>query len=199
MRVLNGGGLCQEGLKAAIVADQPGTFVVMATLGIIVATAYSGTAAGGSAITRRILLFPPFIAFIIGLCMNAFNHDFAGIVQPALERIGSTVTPVALVSVGLQLRIQKQSRHWGFLTLALLYKLLLMPALLFLLYKIILGADGVVVDASLLQAAMAPMITAAILASTHRLKPRLAGMMIGVGIPLSFVTLALWYYILNTF
>ena len=189
----------KEGLKAAIVADQPGTFVAMATVGIVVATAYSGTAAGGSAIARRILLFPPFIAFFAGLCMNILNYDFAEIVQPVFQRIGSTVTPVVLVSVGLQLRIQKRSRHWGFLTLGLLYKLVLMPALLFLLYKIILGADGVAIDASLMQAAMAPMITAAILASTHRLKPRLAGMMIGVGIPLSFVTLALWYFILNTF
>ena len=189
----------KEGLKAAIVADQPGTFVAMATVGIVVATAYSGTATGGSAIARRILLFPPFIAFAAGLCMNIFSHDFMDIVQPVFQRIGSTVTPVALVSVGLQLRIQKRSRHWGFLTLGLLYKLVLMPALLFLLYKIILGADGVAIDASLMQAAMAPMITAAILASAHRLKPRLAGMMIGVGIPLSFITLALWYFILDTF
>lgn len=189
----------KEGLKAAIVADQPGTFVAMATVGIVVATAYSGTATGGSAIARRILLFPPFIAFAAGLCMNIFSHDFMDIVQPVFQRIGSTVTPVALVSVGLQLRIQKRSRHWGFLTLGLLYKLVLMPALLFLLYKIILGTDGVAIDASLMQAAMAPMITAAILASAHRLKPRLAGMMIGVGIPLSFITLALWYFILNTF
>ena len=50
-----------------------------------------------------------------------------------------------------------------------------------------------------MEAAMAPMITAVILASAYGLKPKLAGMMIGVGIPLSFATIAIWYYILNTF
>jgi predicted permease len=31
----------QEGMKTAILVDQPGTFVVLSTLGIIVATMYS--------------------------------------------------------------------------------------------------------------------------------------------------------------
>ncbi len=43
--------------------------------------------------------------------------------------------------------------------------------------------------------AMAPMITGAILASSYGLKPKLSSMMIGFGIPLSFLTLAIWYYI----
>jgi hypothetical protein len=34
------------------------------------------------------------------------------------------------------------------------------------------------------------MITASILATTHGLKPRLSSMMIGFGIPISFITLA---------
>jgi hypothetical protein len=40
-----------------------------------------------------------------------------------------------------------------------------------------------------MESAMAPMITASILA-THGLKPRLSSMMIGFGIPISFITLA---------
>jgi predicted permease len=42
---------------------------------------------------------------------------------------------------------------------------------------------------------MAPMITASILATSHGLKPRLSSMMIGFGIPLSFVTLVFWYFV----
>lgn len=189
----------KKGLETAIITDQPGTFVVMATFGIIVAAAYSNQVAGASGIVKKILLFPPFLAFAIGAVMNVSGYDFAGIVQPVFQKLGSTVTPVALVAVGLQLKIQRRSRHWGFLSLGLFYKLLLMPAVLFVLYRIILGGKGMEIDVSIMEAAMAPMITAAILASSQGLKPRLAGMMIGVGIPLSFITLALWYYILNTF
>lgn len=187
----------KKGLETAIVVDQPGTFVVMATLGIIVAAAYSKEVSGASSILRKILLFPPFIAFFTGLAINISGYDFADSIQPVFQRLGSTVTPVALVAVGLQLKIEPRSKHWKFLALGLFYKLILMPSILFLLYKIVLGGKGQEIDVSIMEAAMAPMITAAILASSHGLKPRLAGMMIGVGIPLSFATLALWYYILT--
>ncbi|WP_317129572.1 AEC family transporter [Flavobacterium zepuense] len=187
----------KEGLKTAIIVDQPGTFVVVSTFGILLAAAYSKGSGGGSGIARKILLFPPFIAFVVAACMNIFNYDFIDTVQSIFTRLGSTVTPVALVAVGLQLKIERKSRHWKFLWLGLFSKLILMPLFFFILYKIILGADGQMIDVSIMEAAMAPMITAAILASAHGLKPRLAGMMIGIGIPLSFITLAGWYFLLK--
>lgn len=187
----------KEGLKTAIIVDQPGTFVVVSTLGIVVAAIYSKSTAGASAIAKRILFFPPFVAFAIALGMNILKYDFSDAIQPVFQRLGSTVTPVALVAVGMQLHIDPRSRHWNFLALGLFYKLLLMPAFFLLLYKIALRGDTLEINVSIMEAAMAPMITAAILASSHGLKPRLAGMMIGVGIPLSFATLAMWYYIIT--
>ena len=68
-----------------------------------------------------------------------------------------------------------------------------------LVYKIILGGKGIVVDISVMESAMAPMITGAILASSYGLKPKLSSMMVGIGIPLSFITLAFWYFILQFF
>lgn len=189
----------KAGLETAIIVDQPGSFVVMATLGIIVAAAYSRGVTGTAAMAKKILFFPPFIAFFAGVCMNSLNFDFITDVQSVLLRLGSTVTPVALVAVGMQLKIDRHSKHWGFLSLGLFFKLFIMPAFFFLLYKVFLGGKGMAIDVSVLESAMAPMITATILASAHGLKPRLAGMMIGVGIPLSFLTLAFWYWLLITF
>ena len=189
----------KEGLETAIIVDQPGTFVVMATLGIIVAASYSKGALGTASIARKIIFFPPFIAFFTGACMNAFNYDFIDDVQSVLLRLGSTVTPVALVAVGMQLKIDVKSKHWNFLALGLFFKLMIMPAFFFVLYKILLKGQGIETEVSIMEAAMAPMITASILASSHGLKPRLSGMMIGVGIPLSFVTLAFWYWLLHNY
>jgi len=62
-----------------------------------------------------------------------------------------------------------------------------------------LHGEGVTVNVSIMESAMAPMITGAILASNYGLKPKLSSMMVGIGIPLSFLTLTLWYFILNTF
>jgi hypothetical protein len=44
---------------------------------------------------------------------------------------------------------------------------------------------------------MAPMITAIIIAIDHQLSPKVSNLMIGIGIPLSFVTLAIWYFVLK--
>ncbi len=187
----------KEGLETAIIVDQPGSFVVMATLGIIVAASYSRSATGTAAMVKKILLFPPFIAFFIGMTMNLLKYDFINDVQSVLSRLGSTVTPVALIAVGMQLKIDRKSKHWGFLGLGLFFKLMITPAFFYILYKLILKGEGIETDVSVMEAAMAPMITATILASSHGLKPRLSGMMIGVGIPLSFITLAFWYWILS--
>lgn len=188
-----------EGLKTAIIVDQPGTFVVMATLGLITAAIFAKGDANPKQIAAKILLFPPFLAFIIAVTMNILKVDFSEHFQTVFQKLGATVTPVALVSVGLQLKVDKRSQHWKFLRLGLLFKLFITPAIFFLLYKIILGGKGLAVDVSIMESAMAPMITGAILASNYGLKPKLSSMMVGIGIPLSFLTLAFWYFILHAF
>ncbi len=187
----------QEGLQTAIFVDQPGSFVVTATLAVAAAVYFSKGETNTKSIVSKILLFPPFISFLIACFLNLFQTDFPELMQTVFLKLGSTVTAIALVAVGLQLKIDRNSQHWNFLTLGLFFKLFLMPAFFVLLYKIILGADGVQIDVSIMQSAMAPMITGSILASTYGLKPKLSSMMVGVGIPLSFLTLAFWYWILT--
>ncbi|MCU0349268.1 MAG: AEC family transporter [Flavobacterium sp.] len=186
-----------EGLKTAIIVDQPGSFVVVTTLGILVAASFSRGNLSTSEILIKIVKFPPFIAFSIALFFTIFSFEFPNALQNAFLRIGNTVTPVALVAVGLQLKIDKRSKHWSFLGLGLFFKLLIMPAFFYLLYKIILGGNGLEINVSILESAMAPMITGTILAANYGLKPKLSSMMVGVGIPLSLVTVAFWYWILS--
>ena len=189
----------EEGIKTAIIVDQPGSFVVMATLGIITAGIFAIADSKSSEIVKKILFFPPFIAFVVACVMNILKVDFNEYFETVFQKLGATVTPVALVSVGSQLKIDKRSQHWKFLRLGLFFKLIITPAIFFLLYKILLGGKGLMVDVSIMESAMAPMITGAILASNYGLKPKLSSMMVGIGIPLSFATLAIWYFILNTF
>jgi predicted permease len=187
----------QEGMKTAILVDQPGSFVVLSTLGILVATMYSKGEPNGTQIFKKIMLFPPFITFIVACLMNVLNFDFHEWMQFILQKVGSGVTPLALVSVGLQLRFESRSQHWRFLGLGLLYKLILTPAIIYVLYVVILNQNSKMIEVAIMESAMAPMITASILATTHGLKPRLSSMMIGFGIPISFITLAFWYFVLR--
>ena len=187
----------EEGLKAAIIVDQPGTFVVLSTLGVIIATLYSTGNPNGFHIAKKIFFFPPFIAFLLACFMNVFQFDFHQYIQFGLQKIGSVMTPLAMLSVGLQLHFDKKSKQWKFLRLGLVYKLMLTPALIYFLYVVVLGQHSKIIQVSVMEAAMAPMISSSIIAASHGLKPRLCSMMIGFGIPLSFITLLFWYFVVQ--
>ncbi|MBL0012722.1 MAG: AEC family transporter [Flavobacterium sp.] len=189
----------EEGLKTAIIVDQPGSFVVISTLGIITAVYFSKGQATAKEMSRKILLFPPFIAFFIACIMCLLAVDFIPDFQTVFQKLGSTVTPIALLSVGYQIKFDKNSQHWKFLRLGLFFKLMLTPAFFYILYKVVGNGKGLVVDVSIMEAAMAPMITGTILSASYGLKPKLSNMMVSIGIPLSFITLAFWYFILKTF
>jgi len=186
-----------EGLKTAILIDQPGTFVVLSTLGIALAAVFSKGQPDVKAITKKILFFPPFLMFFLALLLNVLHLGFPTELKEVFQRLGSTVTPLALVSVGMQLRIERRSKHWGFLALGLFFQLVLAPLLIYTLYVQVLGVRGELAQISIMEAAMAPMITASIVAASYGLKPRLANMMIGFGIPLSFLTLTIWYWLIR--
>ncbi len=187
----------QEGMKTAILVDQPGSFVVLSTLGILVATLFSTGNANGFHIAKKILFFPPFITFILACIMNVLSYDFQDYIEFILRKSGSVMTPLAMISVGLQLRFDRKSQHWPFLGLGLLYKLVLTPAMFYLLYVVLLHQHTKIIQVAIMESAMAPMITACILASSHGLKPRLSSMMVGFGIPLSFITLIFWYFVIK--
>lgn len=185
----------KEFLGIGIIADQLGSFMVLSTLGILTATLYSSGDVTPRQMARKIMLFPPFQALILALLLRpvAFPEWSAQI----LQKLGSTLTPLALVSVGFQLQFGGLRQVLKPLSAGLAYKLLLGPALIFLLYCCILGATGTVVRITIFEAAMAPMITAGIIAIDHNLRPQLVGMMVGLGIPLSFITLHAWHMFLT--
>ncbi len=186
----------QEGLKWALLIDQPGSFVVLATLGVWVASSFSSKKLTSREILVKISTFPPFIAFIVAMTIGFFQLKIPVEIDGAFERIGATVSPLALVSVGLQLRIIKQSKHFGFLALGLFFKLVAFPLIVFFLYRFVFKLEGMMLGVSTIEAAMAPMITASILASTNGLKPQLSTQMIGFGIPISFITIGIFYFLL---
>ncbi len=185
----------KELLGVGIIADQLGTFMVLATLGIITATVYSSGEVSARAVLRRILLFPPFQALVIALLLRPFSYPEW--LTPVLTKLGDTLTPLALVSVGFQLRLSHLKGTLQPLGLGLFFKLLLAPALLALFFVGLLGAHGQVIQVTIFEAAMAPMITAGIVAVDHDLNPPLVAVMIGIGIPLSFLTLTGWSYLLK--
>lgn len=183
-----------ELIGVGILADQLGSFMVLSTLGVLVASAYSSGDSSLAGIPRKILLFPPFQAMVLALLLRPF--PFPEWLTLVLRKLADTVSPLALVSVGFQLRML--SLHGLKLRLAagLGFKLVLAPAVLTLIYVGLLGLHGPAIQVTLFEAAMAPMITAGIIAVDNDLDPPLVTMLLGIGIPLSFITLAIWSMVL---
>ena len=186
----------EEGLKTVMLVDQPG-FVALSTVGILVANFYSGSKDSLLKHLSKILKFPPFIAFVIALFLNIFSIEIPKDFDEVLMKLGATTVPLALVSVGSQMQWKKIEKKEGFhLFIGLLFKLVLLPLLILVIYKYIFHQSGDVIDICILEAAMAPMITAAIIASAHDLEPKFCNLMVAVGIPLSILTVGIWHLLL---
>lgn len=186
----------KEGLKTLIIVDLPGTFIVLSTLGILVASAYSKQTESVSFI-RKIVVFPPFIAFVLGLLMAISSIDFPFELSETFKTLAATVSPIALISVGFQLKFHRESKHYKYLALGLAFQLLIVPAVIFGLFFGVFGKTDLATQVCIIESAMAPMITGAILASSYGLKPQLSNMMVGFGIPISFITIAFWYWLIQ--
>lgn len=187
----------KDSLAVGVLTDQPGSFMVLSTLGIFTASACAGSGFKPIEIVKRIVTFPPFIAAILALILRPVAYP--EFVTQVLDRLGSTLVPLALVSVGMQLSLDRSHFKSEFkkLWIGLFYKLILGPALIALLYFKVFGASGRVIEITIFQAAMAPMITGGILAAENDLNPRLSALMVGIGIPLSLITVPAWWWFLS--
>lgn len=183
-------------LAVGMLIDQLGTYMVLSTVGILVAVLYSTSEkASPAAVLQKILIFPPFIALTLALATGPLVWPDG--LDVILERLGATLTPLALVSVGFQLRLGELRGRVGPLSIGLLYSLLIAPAIILSFFSGLLGVGGRLIQVTIFEAAMPPQIGAAIVAMDHKLEPGLVALMVGIGIPLSFLTLIGWHHILG--
>ena len=120
-----------------------------------------------------------------------------GIWREILARLSHTLVPLALISVGFQLSLSPAvlRKHTVALSSGLAFKLLFIPAFFTVFYVYLFNASGPMTRVTLLESAMAPMITAAIVAEEFGFDTEIANLMLGIGIPVSLITVPLW----NTF
>ncbi len=184
----------REHVGLAILIDQLGTYIVLSTVGLLIAAMLSAGELTAGAVAKRVLGFPPFVAVLVALaCVPV---PFPQWLDAVLLRLGDTLTPLALLSVGFQLRFAAVQSRWQALAAGLGYKLLAGPLVVLGIFALLGDLDNAALRVAVFEAAMAPMIGGAIVAAQHKLDPELGTLMLGIGIPASFVTAPLWYYAL---
>lgn len=183
-----------EAMPYAIMFDQLGNFVMLAIFAPLI-IAYFNPAdkpASAFAIVRRIFSFPPFIALLAALVLN-------GIVYPSwivslLTPLSYLLAPLAMFIVGLQLAWHVPHNLRQPLMLVLAARLLISP-LLALVLCLLSGHDDLAVRVTIFEAGMPTMVTAAIMAMTANLAPRLCTAAVGFGLATSLLTLPVWYWV----
>ncbi|WP_206098420.1 AEC family transporter [Oleiagrimonas sp. MCCC 1A03011] len=185
----------EEGLKLAVVADQLGTFPLLASAAIVVASLYAGRKPRAHHVLRKIFTFPAFLALLAGMVVGQLG-GWPSVVDEMLSPIGATLTPLALFAVGMQFHLGGVRGQAGVMAGGLGWKLLAGP-LLCLALGLATGLHGLVLTVGVLEAAMAPMISAAILVSEYELDTDLANSILGLGIVLSLLTVPLGDWLLT--
>lgn len=180
--------LGDEHVGYAIVYDQLGTFLALATWGTYVAARYgTGTTNDAAGVARRVVRFPPFVALLVALLLR--TTGVPEVVDGIAETLGASLTPLAMVAIGLRLRLPERAAL-GPLVTGLGLRMLLAPALV-LVGAAVLGGSGLAWETSALEAAMPPMVTAGVIAIAAGLDERLATALTGGGIIVAMATLPL--------
>ena len=181
--------LGQQALPYAIIYDQLGSFVAVSTYGMLVLAYYSGDSISPKLLVKKLFSFPPFIAVIAAIFLIGREHPVW--LYEALARIGYSLVPVVMVAVGLQWHLRLDRAYLLPLSLALILKLLLIPALLWFGMSNF-QVTGLAAQTALLESSMPAMITAGALLASHNLAPRLASSIVGYGLLISLATVPLW-------
>ncbi|WP_313100480.1 AEC family transporter [Epilithonimonas sp.] len=185
----------EQYLSIAIICDQT-MFLMLSTMGII--TALKGGSKSGKIssrfILKRLFTFPPFLGCISALILSQFfNLDFA---EPLFDKLAATVAPLALFSVGLQLKFNGWRKLIPQISTSMLYKLILAP-LCVLVLALVFDIKEDIAKISIFEAAMPTVITSSIIAEQFRLNTKLINLIIGISILVGFVTTGIWFEIIE--
>jgi len=182
-------------LPYAVVYDQFGTFVLLSTFGLYVLARYGGDVPPTPRqVLVRMLKFPPLWALLFALVLMPQRPPQW--IASGLQRVADALLPLVMLAVGLSIQLKLPREEIGPLAAGLLLKLLVMPAIALGL-SLLFAMRGDMLQANVLESAMPGMITAAALAISHRLAPRLAAALVGYGILLSLATLPAWAWLLE--
>lgn len=184
----------EDKISIAIICDQI-NFLLFSTLGLIVAVNASGKGnLDGRKILKKIIKFPPFIGFIAALTIPYFI-DLSSL-NPLLDKLSGTISPLALFSIGLQLKLKEWTSELKNLSVGLTYKLLIGPALVLVLATI-LNIKGEIANVTIFESAMPSLVSSYLLIDEYNLNAKLGNLMIGLGIVICFFTTYIWWDILT--
>jgi predicted permease len=185
----------ERGIPYALLYDQLGTFLALATYGSVVLALY-GSGEGRPTLARvakKVVTFPPLIALVVAFISKSLPN--IPIADNLFSMLSSTLVPLVMIAVGFQLKLRLGREQAGLLAFGLTAKMVVAP-LAALLVCGWAGLEGDAARVSVFEAGMPPMVSAGALAIMGNLSPSLTAALIAVGIVVSFVTLPILHQLI---
>lgn len=185
----------ESGIPYAVLYDQLGSFLGLATYGSLVLALYGQSDVKPTIVSvlKKITTFPPFICLLFAMGIRSFV--FPGPVMNLLQTLAATLVPVVMIAVGFQLKLRLSPEVLKPMGIGLAVKLCIAPVIA-LGFCRMFGFDSEAAMVSVFEAGMPPMVSAGALAIMAGLAPELTAALVGLGIFLSFATLPLLFQIL---
>lgn len=182
--------LGEEALGYALLYDQLGSFLALATVGSLLLGIHgSGPHPTLASVARRTITFAPFAAFLVGVVLRIVGMpDIVGDVATSL---GVTLVPLAIVSIGTKLHVPRSLGAAGPLAVGIGIRVVLAP-LAVLGVMAVTGASGLEWSTSVIQAGMSSGVVASILAADNGLDGELAANLSGLGVPFAIAMAVVW-------
>lgn len=185
----------QEGLSLGLILSLAGTFVVCNTIGVFTGFWYAQRKTNYPKLVRDILTFPPFMAMIFAVILLNLDIQYTEWFVLTLNFFGAPFSALALFAVGVNLTTKSFNQNKNCFLLGQCFKLILAPLLIYTVLYFFGENNSLVGKICILGAGLGSMNTIAIVAAELNLRPRLAYLMPGIGIPISIITVILIHFI----
>ena len=175
-----------EGFLHAIFYDMA-VAILFVIFGVVLSSVFGGNR---REVLKNGLTFVPLWAIVFGVLFNFFHIPVGYVFENVLTYLGNSAIPLIMLSLGLTINVGDFRSNLSDTVFISLCRLLLAPILLYLILSS-LNFDGLMLQVSVLQAAMPTAMNALVLAITYDLDVELVSSVVFITTVLCLFTLPL--------
>jgi len=173
-----------DGFLRAIFCDMA-TLCTFLLLSFVLILRFGGTV---KTAVRKIALFPPLWAVILGLLFNLLGIPIGPVIDNTVNYLGQGAIPLIMIALGLSINFEALSRSRSMIVFTSIMKLALFPFVAFLIASW-LGLVSLEHSVSIVEAAMPSGMMSLLLAITYKLDYELTSDCILINTVISLITL----------
>ncbi|MBQ2831366.1 AEC family transporter [Methanobrevibacter sp.] len=174
------------GFLRAIFCDTA-TMCIFLLLSFVLILKFGGTLKKA---VKKIALFPPLWAIILGLGLNILNIPIGDVLTNTVDYLGGGAIPLIMISLGLSINLDGLSRNKSMVAFTSVMKLLFFPFIAFMIVSY-LGLVDLQYSVSIVEAAMPSGMLSLLLSVTYNLDYELTSDCILINTVISLITLPL--------